>query len=125
MAPLSCWESGLQLKVHRQIKCAEEDWRLNREWTRIAVMTLCGFVSNNFSNGVGSEFMALEQLIFRLFLLYTRSFAVQNCFPSMLPKLSMSRSVLSSSSPNYSLDSVLRASFVVEPESLRKVRFFK
>ena len=38
-------------------------------------MTLCGFVANHFSTGVDTEVMAQKQLIFRLFLLYSRPFA--------------------------------------------------
>ena len=38
-------------------------------------MTLCGFVSNNLSTGVGSEVMAQKQLILLLFMLYSRSLA--------------------------------------------------
>jgi len=39
----------------------------------------------------------------------------RTCFPSTLPKLLTSRSVLSSPTPNNLLDSELRTSFVVEP----------
>jgi len=48
--------------------------------------------------------------------LYSRSFAVQICFPLTLPKLLTPRSVLSSPAPNNSLDSVRRTSFHDEPE---------
>ena len=36
--------------VQRQMKCEEEDWCLNREWTeytRIAAVIPCGFISND------------------------------------------------------------------------------
>ncbi len=46
---------------------------------------------------------------------HSRPFAVQICFPSTLPKLLTSGSALSLSSPNNSLDSMPRTSFVVEP----------
>ena len=54
---------------------------LNREWTRIAAVIKCGFISNDFSNSVGYEVMARDPRILAFFdfiRVPSRLFAVQN-----------------------------------------------
>ncbi len=80
-----------ETQVQRQMKCAAEDRSLNREWTRmdantreytrIAAVIKCGFISNDSLNSAGYEVMAREQRIlafFDLIRVHSRPFAVQN-----------------------------------------------
>ena len=77
------WQAYFErvIRVQRQMKCAEEDRSLNREWTRIAAVIKCGFISNDSLNSAGYEVMAREQRIlafFDLIRVHSRPFAVQN-----------------------------------------------